>query len=56
MSPQITFEVDEETAEAIIEDIDDAVSSGEESWDFHGDFEIPEALRIRNDLNEQLNR
>lgn len=56
MSPQIVFEVDEETAEAIVEDIDDAVSSGEESWEFRGDFEIPEALQIRNELNEQLDR
>jgi len=54
MSPQIGFKVDEETAEAMIEDIDNTVSSDEESWEFRGDFEIPEALRIRNRLAEQL--
>lgn len=54
--PEIRFQVDDETAQAIIDDIDRAVKSGEESWKFEGDFTVPEALQLRNDLNEQLDR
>jgi len=56
MAIELSFSLDEETAREIIEDVDEAVSSGDETWEFHGDFDIPEALRIRNDLLEQIDR
>jgi len=52
--PEFSIQVDEKTAEAIIEDIGSTVSSGAEKWELHGDLEIPEALRLRNDLQDQL--
>lgn len=55
MTCEISFEVSDEIAEQIVESIDGTVSSGQESWTFNGDFTIPEALELRNDLQQQLN-
>lgn len=56
MTCRVEFEVDEETADAIVESIDESVASGEDAWSFEGDFSIPAALQIRNDLQRQLER
>lgn len=55
MTCEISFEVSDELAEQIVDSIDNTVSSGQDSWTFNGDFSIPEALELRNDLQQQLN-
>lgn len=54
MTCDITFTVEDETAKAIIEDIDEAIQAGDDSWEFHGDFTTEEATSLRNRLAEQL--
>lgn len=54
--PELTIQVDDETAEDIIDDIDDTVASSAETWEFRGDLEIPEALKLKTDLMQQLDK
>lgn len=54
MTCEVSFTVDDETAQAIVDGIEEAAKSGEESWEFRGDFTIQEALALRNDLDRQL--
>lgn len=56
MTCEFKFDVDDETAEAIIEDIEESLAGGEDMWSFEGSFEIDEAVEIRARLIDQLER
>lgn len=53
-SVEVSFWVPREAAEEMVEEILDAEVSEKETWDFKGEFDIEEARKIRENLEEQL--
>lgn len=54
VSCEVTFYVDEDMAEQLVQSIEDSVESDDGEWVFQCEFSTLEALRLRHDIKIQL--